>query len=75
MMQQYSRAALFKGNTVAPWVFFLQLWHVIAKIKFRVIIYQYDLTDAVVLFMLLLIFEAQQYYHSFFKLQFESHQD
>ena len=31
--------------------FFLQLWHVIAKIKFDVIIYQYDFTDAVALFI------------------------
>ena len=31
--------------------FFLQLWHAIAKIKFDVIIYQYDFTDAVALFI------------------------
>ena len=33
------------------------------------------LTDVVVLFMLLVIFEAQQYYQSFFKSQVEIHQD
>ena len=75
MMQQYSREVLIKGNTVAPWVCFLQLWYVIAKMKFDVIIYQYNFTDAIIVFILLLIFEVQQYYQSFSQSQFEIPQD
>ena len=75
MMQQYSRAELIRGNTVAPWVLFLQLWSVITKIKFDVIIYQYDFTAAIALSILLLTFKAQQYYQSFFKPHFEIYWD